>query len=194
MADKTFQVGDGTDSSHGFEMEQGLGASNPKLRYNSTTDVWEISVDGVTFQPISSAGQIAPQVFYNSTGGQLDNGTLVYLSSFNGGQGLYQASKSIVTDSPATTFYADFIVDGDTPNSSAGILVERKILTGLNTLGLTVGRPVFLSDVAGGWLGSLPSFPKLVQIVGKVIEVNGSTGRIILKPQEALEFNMADRI
>jgi len=194
MADKTFQVGDGTDSSHGFEVDQGLGASNPKLRYNASTDQWEISVDGVSFAPISSGVTVAPQSFYNNTGGLLTDGTLVYLSSFNGGASLYEGTKAIVTEDPSTTFYADFIVDGDTADSTEGVLVTRKILTDLNTSGLTVGRPIFLSDTAGEWLGVLPAFPKLVQVVGKVIEAHATTGRILLKPQEALEFNMAERI
>jgi hypothetical protein len=50
----TVKFGDGTDGNKVIEADLGLGANNPKLRYNSTDDVWQVSNDGLTFSNMAT--------------------------------------------------------------------------------------------------------------------------------------------
>lgn len=55
--ENSFSIGDGTDSDKKIEAEV-PGADKPALRYNHTTDKWEVSHDGTTYAEIggSSSG------------------------------------------------------------------------------------------------------------------------------------------
>jgi len=196
MAAKTLFVGDGSGDTITVELDIGSGAgSNPGFRYNSSTGQLEVSSDGSSFVLWSGASGIPGSMpFFNNTGGQLTAGTLVYISAYNSGQGLYEAAKAIATESNTTTLYATMIVDATVATATAGILVDRKILTAINTDGQTVGRPVYLNTSAGGWTHTLPALENRIQVVGSIIEAHVTTGRIMLKPNAPIWRTQADQI
>ena len=52
--ENSFSIGDGTDSDKKIEAEV-PGANKPALRFNHTTDKWEVSHDGTTYTEIGQA-------------------------------------------------------------------------------------------------------------------------------------------
>jgi len=115
----------------------------------------------------------------NNSGVALAAGDLVYRSGWDATSSQIKVKKAIVTEANASTFYATHVVSTGGANGATTIAI-RKIyqLTAQNTSGLTAGRPVFLSTVAGGWVGELPTVVNRVQIVGTVIEVSATVGII----------------
>jgi hypothetical protein len=118
---------------------------------------------------------------YNDSGGAIASGDALYVSGYDTTTGLYEVTKAVVTQANTTTLYASLFADAAISNGAQGNACARRILTGQDTSGLTAGRPVWLSSTAGGWLGARSNFADTdfrAQIVGKVITVNASTGRI----------------
>ena len=62
------------------------------------------------------------------------------------------------------------------PNDSVRV-VTHKLITSVNTSGSAVGRPVYLSETAGGW-----SLTGTSAIVGTVVTVHASTGAVLISP------------
>lgn len=196
MVATTFTIGDGTDSTNVVTFDLGLGAANPKIRFNATTDVWEMAADGSTYGVVSGSGGSTTEAtnLFNNTGGQITEGDLCYIPAYNSGAGLYEAAKAIVTGVVGTTLYAWWIANETIADQGSGQFVKTKTLTGLDTSGGTVGRPVYLDTTAGGWTLSLPAMGNLIQIVGQIIEVHATTGRIQLHPQAPILSNYADQV
>lgn len=63
-AKKGLYIGIGKDESQVIEADLGLGANNPKIRYNATSDKWEYSNDGTTYVEIT---EIPSDVFLTGT-------------------------------------------------------------------------------------------------------------------------------
>lgn len=191
----TLHIGDGTDSSHVIEIDQGLGASNPKIRYDATNDRFELSVDGSSYVSFSSGdGVVGSKKYYNNSGGEIAAGSLLYISDYNSGEGQVEMLKAIATESVSTTLYAEFVAQDTVANEASGTAIEWAILEDQDTSGLTVGRPIYLDTSAGDWTGTLPALDNRIQIVGKVINVDASTGRILLKPGSPLWNIQAEEI
>jgi hypothetical protein len=193
----TWRVGKGTDEDIIVEFDIGAVAANPKIKFDSTTDTVEIATDGVVYTVVADSGGEgvgATLNLFNNTGSQINEGQLCYIGAWNAAQTSYEVGLSIVTGTPGTTLYAGWIASANIADQAKGSFGKTKILTSLNTSGGTVGRPVYLGTVAGGWSVALPALPNLVQIVGQIIEVHATTGRIILDPQAPLEANQADTI
>lgn len=63
----TFTIGDNTDTTKTIEADNG-DANNPAIRYNSSTNVWELANDGTTFNEIGTAsGGATVKVSSNDT-------------------------------------------------------------------------------------------------------------------------------
>ena len=134
-----------------------------------------------TTVPIVSAATDIRRTVYNDSGGSLAAGDYVYVSGWNSANSVWAVKKAVVTNANATTLYARFIANEAIGNGATGSVCTERALTGLNTSTLTLGRPVYLSNTAGGYVTALSSLPDTdyrVQIVGYVAEVHASTGRI----------------
>ena len=83
--------GDGTDDNKFIEADLGLGASNPKIRYNSTDDVWQVANDGLTWSNLATgtgagglsvsdevSGQTGTTITFGQAYGLDQDGTLVW--------------------------------------------------------------------------------------------------------------------
>jgi len=132
---------------------------------------------------------------YNNSGGAISEGDTLYVSGYNATEELYEVSKAVVTESNTTTLYATWIADEGIANGASGKAVKVRPLTGQDTSGLTVGRPIFLSTTAGGWTGTLPVAANRIQIIGYVAVVDASVGRVIFElPGQILNWESADEI
>jgi len=54
VSDNVFKFGDSTSSDKTIEADIGQGATNPKIKFNTTSSAWEFSNDGATSQPFGS--------------------------------------------------------------------------------------------------------------------------------------------
>ena len=127
---------------------------------------------------------------YNNSGGALAAGDALSIDGYDSGTGFCTVSKAIITDTNATTFYADCFADASISSAAQGNACFMRVLTGQDTSGLTVKRPVYLSDTAGGWK-STPTVDKRAQVTGKVLTVHASTGRILQFPGSYLYYATA---
>lgn len=132
----------------------------------------------------------------NDAAATLAVGDLVYFSSWDSTESQRKVKKAIVTTSNTTTLYAQGVVTTGGADQATTIVVKKQtIVTGLNTNGLTVGRSVFLSTVAGGWLSTLPAANNRIQLVGTILEAHASTGRINYNlPGAIVPFGSADDV
>lgn len=124
-------------------------------------------------------GTLTPGVtIYNNSGSTLTKGTLVYVSSYTGANGLV-----VVKADADAGLEATHVIPVDIANSASGIAVETVVLTGLNTNGQTIGDAVYVSATAGGFVFTAPSgADQMVQVVGTVKVVNATTGEIEFFP------------
>lgn len=147
-----------------------------------------------TAVPIISASTNVLQKVYNGSGGAISAGDYVYVSGWNSANSVWAVSKAVATNANATTLYARYIANEAISNGSTGSVCTERALTGLDTSTLTLGRPVYLSNTAGGYvtaLGSLPDTDYRVQIVGYVAEVHATTGRINQVIGQILPYSLA---
>lgn len=132
----------------------------------------------------------------NASGGNFAVNHLVYATgTYSDGTSNYPSiGAAIATASKATNYFAVGILDTAIGDAVDGTMVLAKEVTGLNTAGSTVGDPVFLSTVAGGWTLTRPSTSEFVQVVGYVSVVSATLGRILFDltmPQEEWLFGAA---
>ncbi len=121
------------------------------------------------------------RAFRNDTGGTLTKGTLVHISGRDVGTDLPTVTKSQADD---LLTLAEAVVAEDVLNNANGNLATRRIITGLNTAGFSVGDPVYLdASTAGDFQDVAPTGVNYGQWCGRVTEVDASTGQV--------EFNIS---
>lgn len=118
-----------------------------------------------------------PLQVHNATGGNLAEGTLVYLSGYDTTSGLPKVTKS---DSDAGGAPAEYVVRDAIANGSDGYVYKTHRLTAQNTNSASaVGDPVYLSTTAGGWTLTAPTGDDdTVQRVGVVSAKSATVGII----------------
>lgn len=123
----------------------------------------------------NATASAAPYQVHNSTGGNLTEGTLVYLSGYDTTSGL---PKVVKADADAAGRPAEFVVRDAIANGADGYVYKTHRLTGQNTDGASaVGDPVYLDTTAGGWTVTAPTgTDDTVQRIGVVVTKHASTG------------------
>lgn len=151
---------------------------------------------GMHFQvlPYSLTLSSVPVRVYNNSGGSISAGDYLYVSAYNSSEALYEVTKAQAVNPATSSKYATLIANAGISNAAEGNAVFARVLTGLNTATLTVGRPVWLSSTAGGWVGTPYTDGKGCQVVGQVIEVHASTGRILQFPGSIVIWTYAGEI
>lgn len=124
---------------------------------------------------------------YNTTGGTLTPGTLVYLSGYNTTLGITVTKADADGAAPAT-----HIVVSSINNNTAGTVYPVALAMNVDTSGRTIGDLVFLdATTAGGFVFSAPTGAnQIVQVVGVVKVVDAVVGEIEFFPgiRQILEF------
>jgi hypothetical protein len=134
---------------------------------------------------------------YNSTGGTLSAGTLVYINGMynTGGVDVPTVAKAISANTSANTFYALGVVVSDITNSTTGTIAQTYQLDNLNTVGKVVHQRVYLDSTAGLWTYTMPTSPYRVQLVGHVTYVHASQGRIVFQlPGEKIPYSHGSEV
>jgi hypothetical protein len=115
---------------------------------------------------------------YNATGGTLTAGELVYVCGYaEVVTGYVRQPKICAASNAASSTKAKFILPRSMVTASSNDAVKLYRMTAANTLGATVGDPVYLST-AGGWTLSAPGPSAFTQIVGRVAVVSATIGEI----------------
>lgn len=115
---------------------------------------------------------------YNNTGGTLTPGTLVYLSGYDGVNGIAVAKADADAGLLAT-----HVVTASINNAAFGYVYAVATVTGQNTGGRTIGDAVYLETTAGTYTFTAPTAANTAaQIVGRVVTVDGANGSIEFFP------------
>mgnify|MGYP001566209265 CR=1 FL=1 len=119
---------------------------------------------------------------YNDTGSALTAGSLVYLNSYSGVNGLTVELADADANIPATHIVVDEIANG-----ASGNIYEHAVVDGLATNGQTIGDAVYLdATTPGAFVFAAPSgADQVVQKVGTVKVVDAAVGEIEFFPAVA---------
>ena len=137
-----------------------------------------MAIQTFTLDPNAAALEQSFKNIRNATGGGLVANDLVYITSWDETNARFLVAKAIAT---ALSTSAVLVMRGalaDITNGSA-YRTWRTTAT-LNTLGSTVGAPVYLSPTtAGSWTLTKPTgADEVVQIIGRVAVVSATLGVI----------------
>jgi hypothetical protein len=116
----------------------------------------------------------------NATGSTIAANALVYICGYTETSGgIVRKQKVCLADADVAGARAMFIMPRSLTTATNGEAWKKKRVTSVNTLGSTVGNPVYLSQTAGSWTLTAPPSK---QVVGRVAVVSATIGEI--------EFNL----
>jgi hypothetical protein len=151
------------------------------MYWNSTDQTLNLNVDG---GPVLQIGQEFYLFALNNSGALIPDGTVVYLSGAQGDRLTVGVSDATNATHSRSTIG---IATQDIPNNQQGFVTVHGLVRGLNTLGISEGSPVFLSDtVAGGFEGPPPpEAPNSAVFVGMVVREHNTEGSVFVTVADA---------
>lgn len=167
----------------GFRLPHGAAPTSPV-----NGDVWTTTaglyarVNGATVGPFGAGGSGLTSLFdvRNESGSTLAVGAVVRISG-------YANSRPLVTLADADgsgTMPALGILPAAITNNTNGQMVTSGFVSGLNTSGMTVGAPLYVSTTAGAFTTTAPTIG-LAQVIGFVTRADAVNGEILFAPQPA---------
>lgn len=160
----------------GTTIQRPATAYTGSFRVNTTTSRLEYSADGVNWidiDPVTVHLNVK-----NTSGGPLTKGTPVYATGSVGASG--ETEVAAADASNAAKMPAIGLLRTDLADNEEGEAVAIGALLGLNTTGYSINGTVYVAP--GG--GTTPTRPTavtdLVQNLGKVIRVHGTTGAMLV--------------
>jgi hypothetical protein len=151
------------------------------FRYDTGEKVPEVGIDGITLK-------IGVQEYvrvYNSTASTLTKGQVVYINGAQGNRVSVALSDASSQSTSAGTigFVAQSITAG-----SEGFVQTSGPMYSLNTIGLTAGALLFLSETAGEWTVTEPTAPAHGVRLGYVERVHATVGSVFIKIDDGYEL------
>jgi hypothetical protein len=151
------------------------------FRYDTGEKVPEVGIDGITLK-------IGVQEYvrvYNSTASTLTKGQIVYINGAQGNRVSVALSDASSESTSAGTigFVAQSITAG-----SEGFVQTSGPMYSLNTIGLTAGALLFLSETAGQWTTTEPAAPAHGVRLGYVERVHATVGSVFIKIDNGYEL------
>lgn len=148
-----------------------------KIYYDTTYKTPSVNIDtDVNLQ----VGQETMVRVVNNSGGNMVNGQVVYIT---GASGVFPTVALAKADS-STTAYVTGVLTQNINDGAEGFITVRGVVNNVNTLGLTAGAEIYLSDTtAGAWTTTAPSAPSVTSRIGKVIVVSATVGSILVNPR-----------
>ncbi len=130
-------------------------------------------------------GQQTYAMVYNDEATTLNKGEVVYISGAQGNRIAVKRASSIgdATSTNTLGLVAETILSGE-----EGLVIANGVLTHMNTLGLTAGALVYLSNTPGAYTTTKPIAPIHTVVVGFVERVHGTVGSIYVKVDNAYEL------
>lgn len=161
------------------------------FRYDTGEKVPEVGIDGITLK-------IGVQEYvrvYNDTPSTMLKGAVVYIS---GAQGNRVAVKLADATDEATSAGTIGIVAQSITAAGEGFVQVSGPMYNLNTIGLTAGALLFLSETAGQWTQTEPAPPAHGVRLAYVERVHASAGSVYIKVDNGYELgelhNVSDGI
>lgn len=133
-----------------------------------------------------NVGQQSYALVYNDEATTLNKGEAVYISGAQGNRISVKRASSIGDPTSANTLglVAETISAG-----AEGFVISSGVLTKLNTLGLTQGAIVYLSNTPGAYTTTKPVAPTHTVVIGFVERVHGTVGSIYVKVDNGYELD-----
>jgi len=161
------------------------------FRYDTGEKVTEVGIDGITLK-------IGVQEYvrvYNDTASTMAKGAVVYIS---GAQGNRVAVRLADASSESTSAGTLGIVSQSITAGAEGFVQVSGPMYNLNTIGLTAGALLFLSETAGEWTQTDPPPPAHGVRLAYVERVHASVGSVYIKVDNGYELgelhNVSDGI
>jgi hypothetical protein len=151
------------------------------MYWNATDQTLNLNVNG---GPILQIGQEFYLYALNNTGATIPDGSVVYIS---GAQGQRVTVALGDASSPTHGRSTIGIATQDIPNNQQGFVTVQGIVRGLNTLGISEGTPLFLSETTpGAFQGPPPPEPPNSAVfVGLVIREHNTDGSVFVTVDDA---------
>jgi len=151
------------------------------FRYDTGEKVPEVGIDGITLK----MGVQEYVRVYNSTPSTLTKGQIVYINGAQGNRVSVALSDASSESTSAGTigFVAQSITAG-----SEGFVQTSGPMYSLNTIGLTAGALLFLSETAGEWTTTEPAAPSHGVRLGYVERVHATVGSVFIKIDNGYEL------
>ncbi len=132
----------------------------------------QVTASAAQLNSVSSAITVA-----NKTGGDLDKGTLVYISGYDTTLGAPSITAADATHA------ATHVLTEDIANDASGVADEEATVTGIDTSGASaVGDLVYLAAAGAFGYSALSTADSIAQVVGVVITKNATTGSVKFFP------------
>ena len=151
------------------------------FRYDTGEKVPEVGIDGITLK-------IGVQEYvrvYNDTASTMAKGAVVYIS---GAQGNRVAVRLADASSESTSTGTLGIVSQSITAGAEGFVQVSGPMYNLNTIGLTAGALLFLSETAGEWTQTDPPPPAHGVRLAYVERVHASVGSVYIKVDNGYEL------
>lgn len=151
------------------------------FRYDTGEKVPEVGIDGITLK-------IGVQEYvrvYNDTASTMAKGAVVYIS---GAQGNRVAVKLADATDESTSAGTIGIVSQSITAGAEGFVQVSGPMYNLNTIGLTAGALLFLSETAGEWTQTDPPPPAHGVRLAYVERVSATVGSIYIKVDNGYEL------
>jgi len=151
------------------------------FRYDTGEKVPEVGIDGITLK-------IGVQEYvrvYNDTASTMAKGAVVYIS---GAQGNRVAVKLADASSESTSAGTIGIVAQSITAGAEGFVQVSGPMYNLNTIGLTAGALLFLSETAGEWTQTEPAPPAHGVRLAYVERVSATVGSVYIKVDNGYEL------
>jgi len=154
-----------------------------ELRWDSGYGTLDLVLKGgnVTLQ----VGQENLALCYNDSGSPLTEGQLVYVS---GSQGNRPAVKLANSTSESTQNVFGMVTEA-IGTGAEGFVTTFGVVNNLNTIGLTAGLPIYLSNSPGDYTQNKLDVPYHSNLVGWVVRSHASVGSIFIKPETGYELS-----
>ena len=156
-----------------------------KMQWNDQNGTLDLGLKGGNV--ILNVGQQLFVQCRNNTGTQLVKGRAVYV---NGALGDRKTIALAQANSESTSSKTLGLLAETTNTGSDGFVITKGVLRGLNTDGLTIGGPVWLSAAtAGQWTQTRPATPNHAVFIGWVTRVHQNQGEIYVDVQNGYELD-----
>jgi hypothetical protein len=160
-----------------FDLTYADGTSEGRLQWNIDDGTLEFGLPGGTVN--LQIGQEMVIRCRNTTGSTIANGSAVYITGASGNKPLIALADASDPTKIGVLGLATESID----NNSNGYVATNGLVRGLNTNGLGVASPVYLSEsTPGAFTTTRPTAPDFTFVIGVVIADHASEGVIGIRP------------
>jgi len=160
-----------------FELSPAGAAQTGRMQWNPVDGVMEVGLIGN--EVVHQMGPESPLLCENQSGGDIDNGQVVYISGGSGSKPRIDLSKA---DAKSTTFVLGVATE-DIGDGNSGYVTTRGRVRDIDTQLFSPGDTIFLSATVAGGLETFPApAPNYKARVGYCIVSDAVNGVLLVDP------------